>query len=109
MATAKKATESKDAPVEEKESSGTDTSTSDESSRSGNDFVATETGEAPTAEDYLGDGQFSSDAPILKGAPHYYKGRLLTTQEELDAAREEEFKELADAAPDVIVSERDKK
>ncbi len=96
-------TNSKDADAK-----GTETATADEAERGTEDFVATETGKAPTAEDYLGDGEFTSDAPILQGSPHYYKGRLLTTQEELDAARKEEFEELKKGAPEVVKSERNK-
>ena len=54
-----------------------------------NTFVATETGKPPTAEDYLGHGEYTSSEPILQGSPYYHNGRLITTQEELDAIRAE--------------------
>ena len=104
MATAKKSAES----AKDEDQKGTDTATSDEAERGTEDFVATESGKAPTAEDYLGNGEFTSSAPILQGSPHYYKGRLLTTQEELDAARKEEEEERKANAPEVIKSERNK-
>lgn len=66
-----------------------------------NTFVATETGEKPTAEDYLGHGEYTSTEPILQGSPYYHNGRLITTQEELDAIRKE-FDEYAKDDSNVV-------
>jgi hypothetical protein len=64
-----------------------ETKSNEEVHEENNTFVATETGEKPTAEDYLGDGEYTSTEPILQGSPHYHNGRLITTQEELDEIR----------------------
>lgn len=53
------------------------------------DFVAPESGEAPTATAYLGNDEWTGTDPILQGSPYYHNGRLITTQEELDRVREE--------------------
>ncbi len=53
------------------------------------DYVAAETGNAPTATAYLGNDEWVGTEPILQGSPYYHNGRLITTQEELDAIRAE--------------------
>jgi len=64
-----------------------DGKTVEETHEENNTFVASETGEAPTALSYLGHGEYTGTDPIVQGAPHYYNGRLVTTQEELDEIR----------------------
>lgn len=73
-----------------------------------NTFVATESGEKPTAEDYLGHGEYTSTEPILQGSPYYHNGRLITTQEELDEIRAE-FDKYAKDDSNVVNPGGDKK
>lgn len=73
-----------------------------------NTFVATETGDAPTAQDYLGNGEYTSSEPILQGSPHYHNGRLVTTQKELDAIRAD-FEKYAKDDSNVVNAEDVKK
>jgi len=65
------------------------------------EFVAPESGNAPTATAYLGNDEWTGTEPILQGSPYYHNGRLITTQEELDAIRKE-FDEYAKNDENVV-------